>query len=203
MRNSFLRMILASSSLILFFNARAMAQAAEVYVADFAVDSRAVADDADRGGPLEALKPGILRDMHEQRSEIDAGRLAQTLSGAVTDELGSRGISASRVSGIPDAEGVLVQGELVESGGSGETMQVRIGIDKLPLAAGASGEQFDLGATSGRKAPGGGGAVAMAARGSPYGLAAKFVLSKKAADKEVAQIASQIADRVQEYLGKK
>lgn len=198
MRNNFLCVVLTFCALSLCFKAQAMAQAQEVYVADFGIDSQAVSEDTSKKGPLEALRPGIIRDMDAQRLATDADRLAQQLSGALVDELNQRGISASRVSNVPAGQGVLVQGEFVGLGGSGETMQVRVMMDNL---GDRSEEKFDLGATSGRKAPGEGSAVAMAARGNPYALAARFVLSKKAAKDEVVKLASEIADKIQKYLG--
>lgn len=185
-----------------------------VYVADFVVEQQALdQQESPRQGPLERLRPRVLKEIDEERSEGQAQDLVQLLSQCLVDELNAKGIIASRASGLDElgSNGVLVQGKFVELDEGdplkraavgfkqGATdMEVTVMISKLPLGESQPEKTLDLKSSTGSKGPGG--LLGVAICGNPYALAAKFVLSKRAPEKDVRKLASEIAVEIQKYL---
>lgn len=202
--------------IVCVFIVKAMAQEPQnVYVADFLIDKQAVIDEnAPRQGPLEALRPGIFRQKDEERSVEQAEDLVQLLSQSLVDELNEKGIPARRVSGSDElaSDGVLVQGEFLKldegnplkgaaigfNSGSAK-MELKVMISNLPLGE-SKPQALDMQSSMGQKGPGG--LLGLAICGNPYVLAAKFVLSKHAAEKDIRKLASEIAEEIQKHLQK-
>jgi len=199
------------------FAVQAIAQEPQnVYVADFLFDQQAVVQqDNSRHGPLEGLRPRIFKQIDEERSVDQAEDLAQLLSQSLVDELNKKGISSSRVSSSDElaSEGILVQGEFLDLDegdplkqaavglNTGATkMQIKVMISQLPLDENKSGDVLDLQSSSASKGPGG--ILGLAICGNPYVLAAKFVMAKHTAEKDIRKLASEIAGEIQKYLQK-
>jgi hypothetical protein len=199
------------------FAVQAMAQEAKnVYVADFLFNKQAVIQEDDsRHGPLEGFRPRIFKGIDQERSVDRAEDLVRLLSQSLVDELNEKGISASRVSTINEfaTDGILVQGEFLNldegdplkqaavglnTGAS--KMQIKVMISHLPLNESKPDEALDLQSSSASKGPGG--ILGLAICGNPYVLAAKFVMAKHTAEKDVRKLASEIAGEIQKYLQK-
>jgi len=196
------------------FVAQAMAQGQKnVYVADFLFDKQAVIqEDNARHGPLEGLRPGIFKQIDQDRSLRDAENLVQSLSRFLVSDLNEKGIPAGRVSGSDElaSEGILVQGEFLNldegdplkqaAVGFNEgaaKMEIRVMISELPLGQNNT-ETLDLQSSSTQKGPGG--VLGLAICGNPYVLAAKFVIAKHAAEGDIRKLASEIAAAIQKHL---
>ncbi|MBU0548625.1 MAG: DUF4410 domain-containing protein [Candidatus Omnitrophica bacterium] len=199
------------------FVAQTMAQESQnVYVADFLFDEQAIIQkDDSRHGPLEGLRPRIFRQKDQERSVEQTEDLVQLLSQSLVGELNKKGIPASRVSSFNElvSDGVLVQGEFLDldegdplkqaavglNTGAAK-MEIKVMISKLPLDMSKPGEVLDLQSSSASKGPGG--ILGLAICGNPYVLAAKFVMAKHTAEKDVRKLASEIANEIQSYLQK-
>lgn len=199
------------------FVGQATAQSGQnVYVADFLIDKEAVIrENTPRQGPLEELRPRIFKQIDEERSVDRAEDLVRLLSRSLVDALNEKGIPASRVSGNDELapDGILVQGEFLELDegnplkqaavgfNSGSTnMQIKVMISKLPLGDNNPAETLDLQSSTGQKGPGG--ALGLAICGNPYVLAAKFVIAKHTAEKDIRKLALEIAGEIQKHLQK-
>jgi hypothetical protein len=195
--------------------AHAAASAApHVYVADFVVEEQMSDRQESSGhGPLERFRPGIFKQINEERSEGQAQDLVQLLSRCLVDELNAKGFAASRASSLDELgrDGVLVQGRFIEldEGDSlkraaigfkqGATnMDVQVMIVRLPLSNSRPEKTLDVQSSTGSKGPGG--LLGVAVCGNPYALAAKFVLSKRAPEKDIRNLAKEIAGEIQKYL---
>ncbi len=202
---------------VCFFVAQAMAQKPQnVYVADFLFDRQAVIQgDDSRHGPLESLRPRIFRQKDQERSVEQAEDLVQLLSQCLVDRLNEKGIPASRVSSLNElaSDGVLVQGEFLDLDegdplkqsavglNTGATkMEIKVMISNLPLDNSKPSDVLDLQSSSASKGPGG--ILGLAICGNPYVLAAKFVMAKHTAEKDIRKLALEIADKIQSYLPK-
>jgi hypothetical protein len=200
-----------------FFATKAMAQTVEnVYVADFVIDRQAVSqENTSRQGILGLPKPRIFSQRDEERSSEQIDNLAQLLSQSLVEELNAKGISASRVSGSDElaSEGILVQGKFVELdegdplksaavgfGQGAAKTELKVMISNLPLGESNPDVTLDLQSSSGSK--GLGGLLGLAICGNPYALAAKFVMSKHASEKDIRKLASEIESEIQKYLQK-
>ena len=200
---------------VYIFVAQAMAQESQnVYVADFLFDKQAVIQEDDsRHGPLEKIRPGIFRQKDQERSVERAEDLVQLLSQSLVDKLNEKGIPASRVSSFNElfSTGVLVQGEFLDLdegdplkqsavglNTGADKMEVKVMISKLPLDKSKPSKVLDLQSSSASKGPGG--ILGLAIRGNPYVLAAKFVIAKHTAEKDIRKLASEIASEIQSYL---
>jgi len=197
------------------FAAQAAAETGpHVYVADFIVDQNASSqEDVSERGILGRFRPGVLKERREELSVEEAQGLVELLSQSLVEELNAKGLPASRVSGFdkPETESVLVQGKFVEFDEGdplkraavgfkqGATdMQVKVTIVKFPLSDSPPEKTLDLHASTGSKGPGG--LLGVAICGNPYALAAKFVLSRRAPEKDVRKLAKEIAGEIQKYL---
>jgi hypothetical protein len=185
-----------------------------VYVADFIVDQNASSqENVSERGVLGRFRPGILKERREELSVEQAQDLVELLSQSLVEELNAKGLPASRVSRFDklEAKGVLVQGKFVELDEGdplkraavgfkqGATnMEVAVMIDRLPLSGSPQEKTLDLKSSTGSKGPGG--LLGVAICGNPYALAAKFVLSKRAPEKDVRKLAKEIAGEIQKYL---
>lgn len=186
----------------------------QVYVADFVIDQNVPSQEAaPQRGILERFRPGIFKQINEERSGGQAPDLVQLLSRCLVDELNAKGITASRAPGFDELgnDGVLVQGKFVELNEGdplkraavgfkqgATSMEVTVMIGKLPLGEGQPEKTLDLQSSTGSKGPGG--LLGVAICGNPYVLAAKFVLSKGAPEKDVRKLAKEIAGEIQKYL---
>lgn len=164
-----------------------------VYVTDFAIDERSISE----GGRIGRILPGM-----QQNPEVEARKLVELLADTLARELQDRGVPAKRLypgENIP-LKGWLVTGEFLEVDegsrlrraaigfGAGSTeMMAEVSITDL---SGNRNEPF-LVCGTGSKSGRGPGAIVMM---NPYVAAAKFVLSKRAPEKDVKKTARQIAD---------
>ncbi len=199
---------------VCMFGPRVIAESPEhIYVADFVVEEQAMKEEAASQGLLDRLKPGIFRQRSEERTADQAQDLVDLLARSLVEELNAKGLAASRVLRFDEleAKGILVQGKFVELNEGaplkraavgfkqGATnMEVTVMISKLPLGEGQPEKTLDLKSSTGDKGPGG--LLGVAICGNPYALAAKFVLSKRAPEKDVRKLAKEIAGEIQKYL---
>lgn len=191
-----------------------LAQAAEnVYVADFLIDQQEVSrESASSQGLFESIRPGIIKPKKDPVE--DALGLAQSLSASLVAELNAKNIPTSRVSRFDQlaSNGVLVQGEFLELdegnnlkraaigfGSGAANMEIKVMVSRLPLGRDNSDVVFDAKSSSGK---GPGGLLGIAICGNPYALAAKFVLSKRASQKDIQALALKIAKEIEDYLQK-
>ncbi len=77
-------------------------------------------------------------------------------------------------------------------------MDVQVMIVRLPLSNSRPEKTLDVQSSTGSKGPGG--LLGVAVCGNPYALAAKFVLSKRAPEKDIRNLAKEIAGEIQKYL---
>ncbi|MGA2403627.1 MAG: DUF4410 domain-containing protein [Syntrophobacteraceae bacterium] len=164
-----------------------------IYVTDFAIDTSDITQDR-----RLLNRPGRMQEDPEAKAQ----RLVELLSDSLTGELQSRSIPAKRLQqgqSIPN-RGWLVQGQFLEAGegnrvkramvgfGAGATdMQIEVSVIDLGSKSSEPFIVFGTESKSGR----GPGAVVM---WNPYAAAAKFVLSKRAPERDVRKTALQIAD---------
>lgn len=184
-----------------------------VYVADFPLEAAKSEEGAPGGGPLQLRKrlretlnevgPGRQESPEEQAAEM-VGTLAQS----IVDELKDKKIQALRAPALaqPSAESWLLEGEFVEYeegsrikravigfGSGSATMEVHI---KLTASAPGNSDVVLDTEMEGKKKHMPGAAVTR----NPYVAAAKFVLEKKAPEREVKKLGAQIADTVYKSL---
>jgi len=149
-------------------------------------------------------RPKLLREDPEEK----AARLVELLSTSLVSDLRNMSIPAKRLyrgQSLPD-RGWLVEGEFLEADegnrlrraavgfGVGATeMLVEVGIVDLKSGGRDPFVTFGTGSGSGK----GPGAVVFR---NPYVAAAKFVLSKKASERDVKKTARRIADVLARYI---
>jgi hypothetical protein len=184
-----------------------------VYVRDFLFDSQNLKPDEGllgrREGPVGRLLQGL---KPSEDPAAKARELVTLLSNTIVSELNNAGIRASRLEpgALTPQDGLLVGGEFLEVdegnrmrraivgfGAGSEEVKVQVEVYDLaqnpatPFLVYGSGEE-------GRKSPG-----AVAFR-NPYAAAARYVLSRKATEKDVVKLGNQIAaDRVKISEGSK
>jgi hypothetical protein len=183
-----------------------------IYVADFAIDTSEVKEDSGilgAGGLLKGSRVQRLNPLHRQESpELTAEKLVNLLAESLTRDLQNNQLPARRLlPGQPHpAKGWVVAGQFLEVDegnrmrraivgfGSGATeMQIEVTVTNLPSHPGSP--FLILGSTTGS-----GSRPGAAVTLNPYVAAAKFVLAKNAADKDVTHAAASIADEIVKYL---
>lgn len=170
-----------------------------IYITDFQIET---GDVVQRTGPLQRL-----RRLQEDPA-VKASRMVELLASSLTRELQNNSIPARRLypgQSIP-RRGWLVKGEFLEVdqgnrlrravigfGAGASDMQVEVEV--IDLSSGSSDPfiVFGTGSGSGR-APG-----AIISH-NPYVAAAKFVLSKRASERDIRKTARRIADVLTEYI---
>lgn len=180
-----------------------------ILVTNFSLDSATDKEDKGLHGPLQIRKR--LRDRVDQMDETPqekAGRIVDTLARSIVSELTDKNVSSVRFSGQarPSSGSWLLEGEFVEyyegdrlkkaviGFGSGSSdMEVRVKLSEV--MDGGTRIIFDS-TIEGRKNRLPGAAVTR----NPYVAGAKYVLSKKAPDREVKRLGSRIAERLYEYM---
>jgi hypothetical protein len=185
-----------------------------VYVMDFELNATDIHSDAgllnsqrEHSGPLRAALSEL---RHQKDPAVRSKELVDLMSKSLLEELSKRNLNASRL-GAAEAmpvEGLLVRGVFVhvEEGnrlrraaigfGSGESgLQIVVSVDDLAQGSPKPLYELDTRAESG-KMPG---AVITL---NPYVAAAKFVLSGRDLDRNIAKIASKIADNIAERIRK-
>ena len=180
-----------------------------VYVTDFSLD--AATDQQDKGlhGPLQIRKR--LRDRVDQADETPqekAARIVDTLARSIVSELADRSVKSERLAAQarPSSGTWLLEGEFVEyyegdrlkkaviGFGSGSSdMEVRVRLSEV--MDGGIRPIFDS-TIEGKKNRLPGAAVTR----NPYVAGAKYVLSKKAPDRDVKKLGSRIAERLRDYM---
>lgn len=193
----------AAGLCIFFFAAPARAQTAPkpappagvpeiVCVTDFELDA----------GDITRQERLIRRPRMQEDPRAQAGKLVELLATSLVSELKSRSVPVMRLypgAGAPE-RGWLVKGQFMEVDegnrlrramigfGAGATdMQIEVAVVNL---ASGSKEPFLIFGTDSKTGKGPGAVVAM----NPYVAAAKFVMSKRASEKDVRKTARQIAD---------
>jgi hypothetical protein len=183
-----------------------------VYVADFDLDPTLVQTES---GPLEKLrqggplaKLGLLRggglSSHQQTPEDSARQLTDAFSATLVQELGKASVPAERLPpGAPlPQDAWLIRGQFVkvEEGNAAASAVVGFGMGAPHLEV--VGDVSDLrtdppasfltfgGANKTRRMPGG------IITKNPYVIAAKFVLAKGATERDVKQLATQMAGEI-------
>lgn len=171
-----------------------------IYVADFDIDL------GDAGQDRGLL--GNVRKLREDDPEARAARLVEVLSTSLADELQRRSVPAERLhpGRRAPARGWLVRGEFLEVDegnrvrramigfGAGKTdMQVEVELIDLRTGGDRPFAVFGTDSKSGR----GPGAIVMM---NPYAAAAKFVLSKRAPDRDIQKTARDIAEVIVRYI---
>jgi len=164
-----------------------------VYITDFEIQSGSVTEE----GRLLKRLPRMQQDPEAKTRE-----LVELLSATLTRELQDKGVPAKRLYAGQQQplKGWLVKGEFLEVDegnrlrraaigfGAGSTqMLVEVTITDL---AGDRNEPFLVFGTGSKSGRGPGAVVMM----NPYAAAAKFVLSKRAPEKDVKKAARQMAD---------
>jgi hypothetical protein len=192
-----------------FANLMAFAQASApsapkgpVYVRDFLFDAQNLKPDegplAGRAGPvgrlLKNLKPS-------EEPATKARQFVELLSNTIVRELNNAGVFASRLEpgAFTPPAGLLVGGEFLEVdegnrmrratvGFSAGSEEVKVQVEVTDLAKDPNSPFLVYGAgEEGRKAPG---AVVFK---NPYAAAARYVLSRRATEKDVVKLGNQIA----------
>jgi hypothetical protein len=170
-----------------------------LYVTNFEIDTDSVAQDN------RILKrPGIM----QEDPAAKAAKLVELLSESLAGELQKKSIPAERLLPgqiVPD-KGWLIKGQFLEVDqgncmrramigfGAGSTdMQVEVAV--IDLGSGQK-EPFLVFGTDSKSGKGPGAVITK----NPYVLAAKFVLSKKASEKDVRKTARQIAGVLVKYM---
>jgi Domain of unknown function (DUF4410) len=173
-----------------------------IYVHDFLFDAQNLKPDegllSRREGPVGRLLQGL---KPSQDPAAKAQQLVELLSNTIVAELNNTGIRASRLEpgAFTPQDGLLVGGEFLEVdegnrmrramvgfGAGSEEVKVQVEVYDLakdpstPFLVYGSGEE-------GRKGPG-----AVAFR-NPYAAAARYVLSRRATEKDVVKLGNQIA----------
>jgi hypothetical protein len=191
---------------ITFKNNPAFAQATvskqPVYVRDFLFDSQNLKPDegllGGREGPVGRLLHGL---KPSEDPAAKARELVTLLSNTIASELNNAGIRASRLEpgAVPPQDGLLVGGEFLEVdegnrmrramvGFGAGSEEIKVQVEVYDLARNPATPFLVYGAgEEGRKSPG-----AVAFR-NPYAAAARYVLSRKATEKDVVKLGNQIA----------
>jgi hypothetical protein len=173
-----------------------------VYVRDFLFDAQNLKADEGllgrRQGPVRGLLQGL---KPSEDPTAKARHLAALLSNTIVAELNNAGVRARRlepVALIPQ-DGLLVGGEFLEVdegnrmrramvGFGAGTEEVKVQVEMYDLAKDSNSPFLVYGAgEEGRKGPG-----AVAFR-NPYAAAARYVLSRRATEKDVVKLGNQIA----------
>ncbi|HEY6363679.1 MAG TPA: DUF4410 domain-containing protein [Candidatus Binatia bacterium] len=194
---------------IYFDNSSAFAQATApsapkgpVYVRDFLFDAQNLKPDpgllGGRGGPIGRLLQGL---KPSEDPAAKAQELVTLLSNTIVAGLNNAGIFSSRLEpgAFTPSAGLLVGGEFLEVDegnrmrramvgfGSGSE-EVKVQVEVYDLAKDPNSHFLVYGAgEEGRKGPG-----AVAFR-NPYAAAARYVLSRRATEKDVVKLGNQIA----------
>jgi len=173
-----------------------------VYVRDFLFDSQNLKPDEGllgrREGPVGRLLQGL---KPSEDPAAKARELVTLLSNTIVAELNNAGIRASRFepSALTPQDGLLVGGEFLEVdegnrmrramvGFGAGSEEVKVQVEVYDLAKNPSTPYLVYGAgEEGRKSPG-----AVAFR-NPYAAAARYVLSRKATEKDVVKLGNEIA----------
>jgi len=180
-----------------------------IYVADFSLDSATDAEGRGLHGPLQIRKR--LRDRVDQTDESPeekAARIRDTLARSIVSELTGKNVNCARLEGQarPSSGTWLLEGEFVEyyegdrlkkaviGFGSGSSdMEVKVKLSEV--MDGGLRPIFDS-TIEGRKNRLPGAAVTK----NPYVAGAKYVLSKKAPDREVKKLGARIAEKLYDYM---
>jgi hypothetical protein len=194
---------------IYFDNYSAFAQAAvpsapkgPVYVRDFLFDAQNLKPDqgllGSRGGPIGRLLQGL---KPSEDPAAKAQELVTLLSNSIVAGLNNGGIFSSRLGpcAFTPSIGLLVGGEFLEVdegnrmrramvGFGAGSEEVKVQVEVYDLAKDRNSPFLVYGAgEEGRKGPG-----AVAFR-NPYAAAARYVLSRRATEKDVVKLGNQIA----------
>ena len=176
------------------------ARPSQIYVADFANDAWQTAGNR----PRLLNRPGMMQEDPEAR----AAKLIAAMSGALTEELRGRSIPARRLHpGEPyPRDGWLVEGRFVNADEGSRVARSVVG-----FGAGSTNMQVEVSVID----PGSGSREPFAVFGAnsktgkmpgavitknPYVLAAKFVMSKRAPERDVKMTARKIADVVAQLV---
>jgi hypothetical protein len=170
-----------------------------VYVTNFEIDT----DNATQENRL-LRRPRVM----QEDPGAKAAKMVELLSKSLTSELQKKSIPAKMLyqGQSPPDKGWLIKGQFLEVDegnrmrramvgfGAGATdMQVEVAV--VDLGSGTKEPLIVFGTDS--KSGKGPGAVVMM---NPYAAAAKFVLSKRASEKDVRKTARQIADVIKNYM---
>jgi hypothetical protein len=183
-----------------------------IYVADFAIDSAEVKEDAGilgEGGLLRGSRVQQLNPLHRHENpEETARRLESLLADALTQDLRNYALPAKRL--LPGqshpVKGWVVTGQFLEVDegnrlrravigfGYGATeMQIEVHVTNVSAHPGTP--FLTLGSTTGS-----GNRPGAAVTLNPYVAAAKFVLAKNASEKDVTNAATSIAAEIVKYM---
>lgn len=170
-----------------------------IYVTDFLIEL----------GDITEQRHLLRRPIRRQESpEAKAGKLVELLSTSLVTELRNKSVPVVRLypGQTTPAKGWLVKGQFLEVDegnrlqrtmvgfGAGATdMQIEVAV--VDLASG-SHEPFLVFGTDSKSGKGPGAVVMF----NPYVAAAKFVLSKRASEKDVRKTARQISDVLVKYM---
>jgi Domain of unknown function (DUF4410) len=173
-----------------------------VYVRDFRFDAQNLKPDqgllGGRGGPVGRLLQGL---KPSEDPAAKARQFVELLSNTIVGELNNAGIYASRLelAAFAPSAGLLVGGEFLEVdegnrmrramvGFGAGSEEIKVQVEVYDLAKDPNSPFLVYGAgEEGRKGPG-----AVAFR-NPYAAAARYVLSRKATEKDVIKLGNQIA----------
>lgn len=179
-----------------------------IYVSDFFLDVKPHQEE--QQGPLRSLLHS--RKLVSDDPKAQAGKMVEVLSEALVDELRKRGLNAMRTTSANDflPEDWLLEGEFLDSDEGNSLRRASIGskIKGAPMHVMAMVSQvddeiktpilvFDPSIAAGKKP---GSILAAVIMKNPYVMAAKFVLSRKASDKEIKKLASEIASGIEQYM---
>jgi Domain of unknown function (DUF4410) len=173
-----------------------------VYVRDFFFDVQNLKPDqgllGGRAGPVGRLLQGL---KPSEDPAAKAQELAALLSNTIVDELNNAGIYASRLApgAFTPSTGLLVGGEFLEVDEGNRMRRAMVGFGTGSEEVKVQVEVYDLArdpntpflvygaGEEGRKGPG-----AVVFR-NPYAAAARYVLSRRATEKDVVKLGTQIA----------
>lgn len=194
------------------FTAPVSAKPVIVYVTDFELSAQTVKHEegllSGRPGPVGRVGDRLTGASNDPAAR--ARQIVDLMANTLTKELAKAGFDAVRIRpGVPvPAAGWLVRGVFTEvqegnrlrramiGFGQGQTdIQVVTTVDDLSLGPPKPLYEIATDATSGDK-PGAAPTLAF----SPYGAAARFVMSGKDLEKNVKQTAAQIADRMAKHI---
>jgi hypothetical protein len=182
--------------------AQATASRQPVYVRDFLFDSQNLKPDEGllrrREGPVGRLLQGL---KPSEDPAAKAQQLVVLLSNTIVAELNNSGIRTTRLEpgAVTPQDGLLIGGEFLEVdegnrmrramvGFGAGSEEVKVRVEVYDLARNQSAPFLVYGAgEEGRKGPG-----AVAFR-NPYAAAARYVLSRRATEKDVVKLGNQIA----------
>lgn len=171
--------------------------------------------------PSEDEKEGPLRSfLHRRKGDSDDSgdltrSIASRLSKILIEEMNNQGLLSTRVA--PGEECIpgswLLQGEFLDSNKDGVLQRASIGsrVKNAPMHVMVMVSEvksgalepfliFDPSAASGKRP---GSILASVLMKNPYVIAAKFVLSRQASDREIKTLASEIAKELAQYMKEK